>query len=230
MAAAAALLAASFFLSRVLGFVREAVLAYRLGVGADTDAYYAAFQIPDMLNHFLGIGALSIALIPLYTRIRTERGEEAANRVFATVLGTLGFVALLATSLLWWFAEPLVVLQFPDFTAEQAGADGSAHAHRPPRADLLRLRRNPAGGADGEGPLRRPGGGAADLQRRNHRRRALPGAADRRRGLRLGSAGSAPPSDPSATRCSTSAGGCRFACASRPSTPSSSAICCWRRR
>ena len=119
MAAAAALLAASFFLSRVLGFVREAVLAYRLGVGADTDAYYAAFQIPDMLNHFLGIGALSIALIPLYTRIRSERGEEAANRVFATVLGTLGVVALVATSLLWWFAEPLVALQFPDFTPDK---------------------------------------------------------------------------------------------------------------
>jgi putative peptidoglycan lipid II flippase len=119
VAAAAALLAASFFLSRVLGFVREAVLAYRLGVGADTDAYYAAFQIPDMLNHFLGIGALSIALIPLYTRILTERGEEAANRVFATVLGTLGLVALLATSLLWWFAEPLVILQFPDFAPDK---------------------------------------------------------------------------------------------------------------
>ena len=119
VAAAAALLAASFFLSRVLGFVREAVLAYRLGVGADTDAYYAAFQIPDMLNHFLGIGALSIALIPLYTRIRSERGEEAANRVFATVLGTLGVVALAATSVLWWFAEPLVALQFPDFTPDK---------------------------------------------------------------------------------------------------------------
>lgn len=119
VATAAALLAASFFLSRVLGFVREAVLAYRVGVGADTDAYYAAFQIPDMLSYFLGLGALSIALIPLYTRIRSERGEEAANRVFATVLGTLGLVAVLATSLLWCFAEPLVALQFPRFGPEQ---------------------------------------------------------------------------------------------------------------
>ncbi len=119
VAAAAALLAASFLLSRVLGFVREAVLADRFGVGAEADAYYAAFQIPDILNHFLGIGALSIALIPLYTRIRSERGEDAANRVFATVLGTLGLAALLATSLLWWFADPLVAIQFPDFAAEK---------------------------------------------------------------------------------------------------------------
>ncbi len=55
VAAAAALLAASFFLSQVLAFVRNAVLAYRVGVGGDTDAYAAAFQIPDMLSHFLGI-------------------------------------------------------------------------------------------------------------------------------------------------------------------------------
>jgi putative peptidoglycan lipid II flippase len=119
VAAAAFLLAGSFFLSRVLGFVREAVLAYRLGVGPDTDAYYAAFQIPDMLNYFLGIGALSIALIPLYTRALSERGEEAANRLFATVLGTLGCVALLATALLWWYAEPLLALQFPEFPADK---------------------------------------------------------------------------------------------------------------
>jgi putative peptidoglycan lipid II flippase len=119
VAAAAALLAASFFLSQVLAFVRNAVLAHRVGVGGDTDAYAAAFQIPDILSHFLGIGALSIALIPLYTRALTERGEDAANRLFATVLGTLGVVALLATSLLWWFAEPLVSLQFPRFGPEQ---------------------------------------------------------------------------------------------------------------
>jgi putative peptidoglycan lipid II flippase len=119
VAAAAALLAVSVLLSRVLGFVREAVLAYQVGVGAETDAYYAAFQIPDMFNYFMGLGAFSIALIPLYTRICTERGEEAANRLFATILGTLGLVALLATLLLWWLADPLVALQFPRFGPEQ---------------------------------------------------------------------------------------------------------------
>jgi len=119
VAAAAALLAASFFLSQVLAFVRNAVLAYRVGVGGDTDAYAAAFQIPDILSHFIGLGALTIALIPLYTRTLTERGEEAANRLFSTVLGTLGVIALLATALLWWFAEPLVALQFPRFGPEQ---------------------------------------------------------------------------------------------------------------
>ena len=66
--AAALLLAASVLLSRLLGFVREMVLAYQLGTSPELGAYYAAFQIPDILNYFLAGGALSIAFVPFYTR------------------------------------------------------------------------------------------------------------------------------------------------------------------
>ena len=64
------LLGSSVLLSRVLGYVREMVLAYRSGASASTDAFYAAFQLPDLLNYFLAGGALSIAFIPLYNRVR----------------------------------------------------------------------------------------------------------------------------------------------------------------
>jgi putative peptidoglycan lipid II flippase len=104
-------------LSRLLGFVREAVLAWQVGVAAETDAYYAAFQIPDLLNYFLAGGALSIAFIPLYTRMREQQGATAAERLYATVLGTVGAAALIATALLWWFADPLVAFQFRGFDA-----------------------------------------------------------------------------------------------------------------
>jgi putative peptidoglycan lipid II flippase len=113
--AAAVLLAASVLLSRVLGYAREALLAYRAGAGAATDAYYAAFQIPDLLNHLLAGGALSIAFVPLYTRQHARGDAAGAERLFATVLGTLGALALLATAVIWWFAEPLIALQFPRF-------------------------------------------------------------------------------------------------------------------
>jgi putative peptidoglycan lipid II flippase len=116
-AAAAVLLAASVLLSRLLGYVREAVLAYRVGAGLEADAYYAGFQIPDLLNYFLAGGALSIAFIPLYTRAR-ERSLEEAQRLYSTVLGTLAAVAVVATALLWWQAEALVALQFPRFDEE----------------------------------------------------------------------------------------------------------------
>ena len=92
--AAAALLAGSVLLSRLLGFARESLLAYQVGASGQADAYYAAFQLPDLLNYLLAGGALSIAFLPLYTRIRSEQGDAAAERLLATVLGTLGAVAL----------------------------------------------------------------------------------------------------------------------------------------
>jgi len=115
ISAAALLLATSVLLSRGLGYLREALLAYRVGAGATTDAYYAAFQIPDLLNYLLAGGALSIAFLPLYTRHLAAGDEAGADRMLATVLGTLTTVAIAATLGLWWFAEPLIALQFPRF-------------------------------------------------------------------------------------------------------------------
>lgn len=118
LTAVAALLAASVLLSRVLGYVREGVLAYQIGAGAEADAYRAAFMLPDLLNYFLAGGALSIAFIPFYTRVRAQRGDAAAQRLLAGVLGTTSALATAVTVLLWWQAEALVALQFPRFTPE----------------------------------------------------------------------------------------------------------------
>ncbi len=115
LSAAAVLLASSVLLSRLLGYAREALLAYRVGAGAATDAYYAAFQIPDLLNYLLAGGALSIAFLPLYTRQLARGDAAAAERLLGTVLGTLTAVAVAASAVLWWFAEPLIAVQFPRF-------------------------------------------------------------------------------------------------------------------
>jgi putative peptidoglycan lipid II flippase len=112
------LLASSVMLSRVLGYVREMILAWRSGASAETDAFYAAFQIPDLLNHFLAGGALSIAFVPLYHRLREREGEAGADRLVEEVLGTLGVLAIAATAVLFWHADSLVSLQFPRFASE----------------------------------------------------------------------------------------------------------------
>lgn len=109
------MLAGSVLLSRVLGYARDLVLANRVGATPEADAYYAAFQIPDILNYLLAGGALSIAFLPLYTRMRDAHGDDAAERLFATVLGTIGLLTAVATVGLWWWAEALVALQFPRF-------------------------------------------------------------------------------------------------------------------
>ena len=115
---AALLLAASGLLSRVLGYGREILLAYYVGVGKESDAYFSAFVLPDLLNYLVAGGALSIAFLPLYTRAREREGEAAAARLYHTTLGNLGLIVIAATVVLWVFAEPLVALQFPDFDPE----------------------------------------------------------------------------------------------------------------
>ncbi len=116
--AVAALLAGSVLFSRLLGYVREMVLAYYLGASPEADAYTAAFQIPDILFHFLSGGAFAVAFVPFFTRIRQQRGDDAAQRLLARVFGTMTAIAVAATALLWVFAEPLVALQFPSFAPE----------------------------------------------------------------------------------------------------------------
>ena len=104
----ALLLAVSVALSRVLGYAREAVIAWRLGVSAEVDAYRAAFLLPDMMNYFLAGGALSIAFIPMYARVRRARGAAVAAKLLAEVLGTTTAIAAAVTALLWAVAPPLV--------------------------------------------------------------------------------------------------------------------------
>jgi len=123
----ALLLAASVALSRVLGYAREAVIAWRLGVSADVDAYQAAFLLPDLLNYFLAGGALSIAFIPMYTRVRREQGLASATRLLAEVLGTTTAVAAGVTLLLWAIA-PSVVDRL--FGFDRAGLDLTARLTR----------------------------------------------------------------------------------------------------
>jgi putative peptidoglycan lipid II flippase len=119
LGAAALLLAASVLLSRVMGLVRNVVLAGSLGVGRDTDAYGAAFFIPDLLNYLLAGGALTIAFTPLYLKTLRGQGDAEADTLFRTVLGSLGAITVLLTLGLWLYAEPLVAVIFGDFDADK---------------------------------------------------------------------------------------------------------------
>jgi putative peptidoglycan lipid II flippase len=118
LGAAALLLGASVLLSRVIGFFRDIALAYQVGAGAETDAFYTAFFVPDILNYLLAGGALAIAFIPLYNRVRRQDGEAAGDEMLSTVLGTLGALVVVATLALWLAAPQLIAQLFPDFAPD----------------------------------------------------------------------------------------------------------------
>ncbi len=105
-------------LSRLLGFVRDVVIAAVLGAGALADAFFIALQIPNLFRRLLAEGALNSAFVPLWLRRRQEDGDRAARRFSEDVLGTLG-VALAAIAVLCaLFAPAVVALLAPGFAAE----------------------------------------------------------------------------------------------------------------
>lgn len=63
----------SVVLSRVIGLVREMVIAYAGGAGEQVDAYQVAFVIPEILNHVLASGFLSVTFIPIFSEYMVKK-------------------------------------------------------------------------------------------------------------------------------------------------------------
>src|ERR671937_101701 len=113
------LLISAQMLSRVIGYLREAYIAWAFGAGAQTDAYVAAFQLPDYLYYIVAGGAASITFVSIYTRYLAERREEEAERVFSTVL-TLMIIVLGALIVVGEVFTPQIErVIFPGFSPEQ---------------------------------------------------------------------------------------------------------------
>ncbi len=105
-------------LSRLLGFVRDVVIAAVLGAGALADAFFIAVQIPNLFRRLLAEGALNSAFVPLWLRRRQDDGDRAARRFSEDVLGTLGVVLAAAAVLCVLFAPGIVALLAPGFSTE----------------------------------------------------------------------------------------------------------------
>ncbi|HJL19517.1 MAG TPA: murein biosynthesis integral membrane protein MurJ [Sandaracinaceae bacterium LLY-WYZ-13_1] len=103
----AGVVAAGTLTSRVLGFARDVVFAAVFPAAA-TDLFFVAFTIPNALRTLLGEGAVSSAVVPVFSEVRVKQGEEPARRYFAALTGLLG-LTLLAVSALGVVAAPALV-------------------------------------------------------------------------------------------------------------------------
>ena len=116
---ATVLLMSTVMLSRVIGYVREAYIAYAFGAGGQTDAYVAAFTLPDWLNYILAGGTASITFISIYTRFLAEKREADAQKTFSviiTVMTSVFLVGILAAEI---FTPQFVGWMFHGFSPEQ---------------------------------------------------------------------------------------------------------------
>jgi putative peptidoglycan lipid II flippase len=111
-------ISAATLVSRVLGFLRDVVVALAFGAGPVTDAFFVAFRIPNMLRRLLGEGALSTAVVPVFTEYAAARSRADVLRMLRAVAGAALLVLSLAT-LLGVAATPLILRAIaPGFAAD----------------------------------------------------------------------------------------------------------------
>ncbi|HUF90780.1 MAG TPA: murein biosynthesis integral membrane protein MurJ [Candidatus Limnocylindria bacterium] len=106
--------------SRILGFVRDAVVALAFGAGPVTDAFFVAFRIPNILRRLLAEGALSTAMIPVFSDYAATRPRDEFVRMLRAVSGT-ALAALVVTTVLGVILSPWLLRAIaPGFTSDPA--------------------------------------------------------------------------------------------------------------
>jgi len=109
--------------SRVLGFVRDLLIARLFGAGVATDAFFVAFRIPNLLRRLFAEGAFSQAFVPVLSEYRTRRGESE-TKLLADRTASLLALALAAATALGVVAAPMVIyVSAPGFAAVPAKFD-----------------------------------------------------------------------------------------------------------
>ena len=118
---ATAVLAVASLVSRIFGLLRDRTLAAHFGAGDVTDAYFAAFKIPDLIFNLLILGALSSAFIPIFTEYLHRNGEDKKEAwSIVNSLVNIGMIALAVVLLLAAvFAPALAKVVAPGFDPEK---------------------------------------------------------------------------------------------------------------
>lgn len=105
-------------LSRVLGFVRDLVVARLFGADGGTDAFFVALKAPNFMRRLFAEGAISVSCVPVLLEYRKASGHAEVQRLIDHMAGTLGALLLLVT-LLGVVAAPMIVLLFaPGFAVQ----------------------------------------------------------------------------------------------------------------
>ncbi|MFT2091614.1 murein biosynthesis integral membrane protein MurJ [Paraglaciecola sp. 2405UD69-4] len=99
------------FLSRILGLVRDAVIANLMGAGANADVFLFANKIPNFLRRLFAEGAFAQAFIPVLTDVKNEGDEEHLKQFIAKVSGSLGVIVTIVT-LIGVIASPILAALF----------------------------------------------------------------------------------------------------------------------
>jgi putative peptidoglycan lipid II flippase len=115
IAKAATIIGTGTFLSRILGFLRDMVIAHFFGAGMAADAFFVAFRIPNLWRRLVGEGSLTISFIPVYSEYLTQRSEEESREVTHIAFTLVGVILLILTVLGILFSPILIRIIAPGF-------------------------------------------------------------------------------------------------------------------
>lgn len=117
-------------LSRILGFVRDVIIARVFGASVEADAFFVAFKIPNFFRRLTAEGAFSQAFVPVLSDVQHHQGEAASYQMLNALFTRLSVVLLVITVLGIVLAEPLMWLFAPGFAQD---------ARLPLAVDMLRI-------------------------------------------------------------------------------------------
>ncbi len=127
-----AVISAMTMISRVLGLVRDLVFASYFQIGGVTDAFFAAFRIPNLLRRLVAEGAFSLAFVPVLVEYKETKSKQALHDLLDHVAGMLAAI-LLAISIIGVVAAPIVMFIFTP------GFETKADARPELAVELLRI-------------------------------------------------------------------------------------------
>ncbi len=125
IASAAVVIAAAGLLSRILGVVRDRILASHFGAGSELDVYYAAFRVPDLVYNLIVLGALSAGFIPVFISLMKKEDDSCYKSncqswdLVNNLINILAIFLLVVCAVLAVFSPWLVKLITPGFSGEK---------------------------------------------------------------------------------------------------------------
>lgn len=115
----ASIISGATLLSRVLGFFRDVIIAFALGTGPMADAFFVAFRLPNLLRRLFAEGSLTMAFVPVFTKVKQEKGLQRsfvlARSTLVWLLMVLGIIIIFVLIA----ARPITFLIAPGFANDQ---------------------------------------------------------------------------------------------------------------
>ena len=107
-------------LSRILGYVRDAIIARAFGAGAATDAFFVAFRLPNLLRRMFAEGAFSQAFVPILSEYKNRQTPQETRELVDCVASVLGIALIAVTGLGVALAPVIVYISAPGFASDPA--------------------------------------------------------------------------------------------------------------